>query len=59
MYGNSFKSCLVAVAVPAKAALMEWAASNGVPGDFPAVCADERAARYILEVSARSEPPFF
>jgi hypothetical protein len=29
VYGNSFKSVLVAVVVPKKAALTEWAAANG------------------------------
>jgi long-chain acyl-CoA synthetase len=33
VYGNSFKSCLVAVVVPKKEALMDWAKGEGKTGE--------------------------
>jgi long-chain acyl-CoA synthetase len=38
VYGNSFESTLVAVAVPNEKALMDWASSNGEDGNFTTVC---------------------
>lgn len=37
VYGNSFKSTLVAVAVPKVDAIKEWAKSNGKTGVFVSV----------------------
>lgn len=34
VYGNSFESCLVAVVVPQKKALMAWAAKHGLQGTY-------------------------
>jgi long-chain acyl-CoA synthetase len=51
VYGNSFKSQLVAVVVPAAPALKAWAKEAGLPpAATPAeVCADPRAAAWALE----------
>lgn len=49
VYGNSFESSLVAVAVPVEQSLMSWAASNGVEGDFAAVCQNPKAIKHILD----------
>ena len=34
VYGNSFKSCLVAVVVPKTTALMDWAKGAGKTGEI-------------------------
>jgi long-chain acyl-CoA synthetase len=34
VYGNSFESCLVAVAVPAEKPIMAWAAAQGIRGTY-------------------------
>lgn len=39
VYGNSFESCLLAVVVPNKKALMEWAAAKGLHDKFE-VCGE-------------------
>eukprot|EP00892_Ulva_mutabilis_P009732 jgi/Ulvmu1/7130/UM034_0036.1 len=49
--GNSFKSCLVAVVVPNRARLLEWAGTEGKPAagaDFAALCGDEDACAWLL-----------
>lgn len=38
VYGNSYETCLVAVVKPEKAALQEWAESEGIEGDLAAIC---------------------
>ncbi|KAL9271915.1 Long chain acyl-CoA synthetase 4-like protein [Drosera capensis] len=48
VYGNSFQSFLVAVGIPNEYALMEWAATNGVSGDFVAICENPKSKEYIL-----------
>lgn len=48
IYGNSFESCLVAVANPNQDALEHWAAENGVSGDFTALCENPKAKEYII-----------
>lgn len=53
-YGNSFKSSLVAIVVPAQAQLQAWASANGVTGDWNAICANPKAAAHILQVRASS-----
>jgi long-chain acyl-CoA synthetase len=53
VYGNSFESTLVAVAVPNEKALMDWASSNGEDGDFTTLCKSKKAHEFILaELSA-------
>eukprot|EP00047_Mylnosiga_fluctuans_P017984 m.66010 g.66010 ORF g.66010 m.66010 type:complete len:695 (-) comp7368_c1_seq2:51-2135(-) len=49
VYGNSFQVCLVAVIVPNKDVIMEWAAANGVQGDFAAVCASPATAKFLQD----------
>ncbi len=34
VYGNSFESVLVAVVVPERSKLMDWAAKQGLAGDY-------------------------
>ncbi|GJP55181.1 hypothetical protein CLOM_g14159 [Closterium sp. NIES-68] len=48
VYGNSFEAVLVAVVVPNKASLLEWAKGAGVEGDYAALCATEEAKKYII-----------
>jgi len=49
VYGNSFKSCLVAVVVPKKNALMDWAKGAGKTGTFEELCKDPEAATWVLD----------
>ncbi|KAK4789331.1 hypothetical protein SAY86_020650 [Trapa natans] len=50
VYGNSFESFLVAVVVPDKTALEEWAASSSVEaGDFPSLCQNLKAREFVLD----------
>lgn len=49
VYGNSFESFLVAVAVPERQALEEWAAANSKAGDFAELCADPKARSYVRD----------
>ncbi|XP_012836994.1 PREDICTED: long chain acyl-CoA synthetase 2 isoform X1 [Erythranthe guttata] len=49
VYGNSFESFLVAVAVPEKKALEDWAANNQEKGDFQSLCSNSKARKYILD----------
>ncbi|EPS68372.1 hypothetical protein M569_06390, partial [Genlisea aurea] len=51
VYGNSFESFLVAVAVPDKKALEDWAAAVGreTGDDFRSLCGDPNARRYVLD----------
>lgn len=48
VYGNSFKSCLVAVVLPAKDALLKEAADKGIAGDFAALCANDAVKKMIV-----------
>ncbi|KAH8964740.1 hypothetical protein BDL97_04G082000 [Sphagnum fallax] len=48
VYGNSFESTLVAVAVPNEKALMDWASSNGEDGNFTTVCKSKKAHEFVL-----------
>lgn len=49
VYGNSFESFLVAVVVPERKALEDWAANNEVKGDFKSLCSDSKASKYFLD----------
>ncbi|MEW5319600.1 MAG: hypothetical protein WDW38_010744 [Sanguina aurantia] len=51
VYGDSFKSCVVAVVVPTEE-LATWAAANGIPGDMAQVCASPRAVAHVMAVCA-------
>ncbi|KAI3693448.1 hypothetical protein L6452_33283 [Arctium lappa] len=48
IYGNSFESFLVAVVNPNQESLKNWAAENGVPGDFCTICENPKTNAYIL-----------
>jgi long-chain acyl-CoA synthetase len=53
VYGNSFESTLVAVAVPNEKVLVDWAATNGENGNFETLCNSQKAREFILtEVNA-------
>ena len=47
VYGNSFKSTLLAVVVPSPE-LKKWASANGVDGDMTALCNSAKVKEYIL-----------
>ena len=49
VYGNSFESFLVAVVVPDKKALEDWAEKHNVTGDFKSLCENLEARKYILD----------
>ncbi|GJN25360.1 hypothetical protein PR202_gb13179 [Eleusine coracana subsp. coracana] len=49
VYGNSLEAFLVAVVVPERQTLEEWAAANNKPGDFAELCNDVKARGYILD----------
>lgn len=49
VYGNSFESFLVAVVVPERKALEDWAGSNQEKVDFPSLCNNTNARKYILD----------
>ncbi|XP_022861030.1 long chain acyl-CoA synthetase 2 [Olea europaea var. sylvestris] len=49
VYGNSFESFLVAVVVPERKALEDWAANNEVKGDFKSLCSNSNARKYLLD----------
>lgn len=38
VYGNSYEAVLVAVAVPHRSALVDWAKENAVEGSFEELC---------------------
>lgn len=48
VYGNSFKSCLVAVVVPTQAGIQAWADANGVTGTYAELCANPKAKEHVL-----------
>ncbi|KAH0468276.1 hypothetical protein IEQ34_003309 [Dendrobium chrysotoxum] len=49
VYGSSFESFLVAVAIPEQKALEEWAETNQVTaGSFEDLCKHKKARKYIL-----------
>eukprot|EP00775_Hariotina_reticulata_P012349 gene12349-12483_t len=49
VYGNSFKSSLVAVVVPKEEAIQAWAQSNGKTGSIAELCKDPEAQKWIIE----------
>uniref|UniRef100_A0A2N9FY86 AMP-dependent synthetase/ligase domain-containing protein n=1 Tax=Fagus sylvatica TaxID=28930 RepID=A0A2N9FY86_FAGSY len=49
VYGNSFESFLVAVVVPDRKALEDWAINHNVTGDFNSLCENLKARKYILD----------
>uniref|UniRef100_A0A5B7AFM9 Long-chain-fatty-acid--CoA ligase n=1 Tax=Davidia involucrata TaxID=16924 RepID=A0A5B7AFM9_DAVIN len=49
VYGNSFESFLVAVVIPDRKALEEWAVNNHETGNFESLCGNPKARKYILD----------
>ncbi|XP_076922946.1 putative CoA ligase CCL6 [Bidens hawaiensis] len=49
VYGNSFESFLVAVVVPDRAAIEEWAAKNNESGDYESLCKNPNVKKYVLD----------
>lgn len=49
VYGNSLESFLVAVVVPDRQALEDWAASHNETDDFKSLCKNLKARKYILD----------
>lgn len=49
VYGNSFESFLVAVVVPERKAVEDWAAKNNETGDFKTLCDNAKARKYFLD----------
>ena len=48
VYGNSFESSLVAVAIPNQQVLEDWAKTNGEEGDYAILCKNLKAREFIL-----------
>ncbi|KAK8625361.1 hypothetical protein V6N13_090234 [Hibiscus sabdariffa] len=48
VYGNSFESFLVAVVVPERKALQDWAVEHNEPIDFKSLWENPKARKYIL-----------
>ncbi|KAK9825324.1 hypothetical protein WJX74_009471 [Apatococcus lobatus] len=48
VYGNSFESALVAVVVPDRAGLLQWASKAGVKGSFDQICSSSKAQQHVL-----------
>ena len=48
VYGNSFESALVAVVVPDKAALLQWASKASVQGSYEQICSSVKAEQHVL-----------
>ncbi|XWS40363.1 hypothetical protein CRYUN_Cryun18bG0134700 [Craigia yunnanensis] len=49
VYGNSFESFLVAVVVPERKALEDWAIEHNEAIDFKSLCENPKARKYILD----------
>ncbi|KAK7264344.1 hypothetical protein RJT34_31951 [Clitoria ternatea] len=49
VYGNSFESFLVAVVVPEKKAIEDWAVKHDLTDDFKSLCENVKARKYILD----------
>lgn len=49
VYGDSFKSVVVAVVVPDFEVLVPWAQNKGKPTDHKALCADKEIIKMVLD----------
>jgi len=49
VYGNSYESVLVAVAVPLEPKLMAWAKENKIEGDFKALCSNDQVKKMVVD----------
>ena len=45
LYGDSLKSCCVAIVVPDEEVLMDWAKASGETGDFKDLCQSQVSKR--------------
>merc|ERR1712146_175424 len=48
VYGDSFKTTLVAIVVPDEPVVAQWAKDNGLSGDFAQLCQEEKLKEAIL-----------
>ncbi|PWA39157.1 AMP-dependent synthetase and ligase family protein [Artemisia annua] len=48
VYGNSFESCLIAIANPNKQAVEKYAEEHNISGDFESLCENPKIKEYIL-----------
>ncbi|KAJ4749579.1 Long-Chain Acyl-CoA Synthetase [Rhynchospora pubera] len=53
VYGNSFQSFLVAVVNPNRKAIENWTSSNGISGNFKALCEDPKVKEHMLSEISR------
>nr|GEX89324.1 long chain acyl-CoA synthetase 4-like [Tanacetum cinerariifolium] len=53
VYGNSFESCLIAIANPNKQAVEKYAEEHNISGDFESLCENPKIKEYILGELAR------
>ncbi|KAL1338926.1 hypothetical protein HN51_033516 [Arachis hypogaea] len=49
VYGNSFESFLVAVVVPERKALEDWALEHNLTADYKSLCDNLKARKYLLD----------
>lgn len=49
MTGDSYRSFLVAIVLPNKGPALDWAAHNGEPQDFKAVCKSDKFKLAVLK----------
>ncbi|XP_021955219.1 long-chain-fatty-acid--CoA ligase 1 isoform X2 [Folsomia candida] len=49
VYGESLKSCVVAIVVPDVETVKIWASANEIPGTLSVLCADDRVKALLLE----------
>ncbi|XP_004295630.1 PREDICTED: long chain acyl-CoA synthetase 2-like [Fragaria vesca subsp. vesca] len=49
VYGNSFESFLVAVVVPDRKALEDWATEHNLTDDYKSLCQNLKARKYICD----------
>ncbi|KAK7310370.1 hypothetical protein RJT34_07844 [Clitoria ternatea] len=49
VYGNSFESFLVAVVVPDRKSIEDWALEHNLTDDFKSLCDNIKARKYILD----------
>ena len=60
MYAEAVQSYAIALVVPEKSFLVQWADSKGIPSsDFEALCANPEAAKEVLKSinEVRESPP--
>ena len=49
VYGNSYKSNLIAIVVPEETVVNEWAAQNNVEGDFKTLCMNKQLKKTVID----------